>query len=97
MLISLIPSSSLETDKFSLSFLNRHVLEDIRSNKVGMLFPIPSNQEFGVGGRSARSRRPQRRFTFLGLGDGFMSATSSFLKDTLSLIEVNGILFDMIK
>jgi hypothetical protein len=62
-----------------------------------MLFPIPSNEEFGVDGRSARSRRRQRRFAFLGLGVGFMSATSCCLKETLSLIKANGIVFDMIE
>ena len=96
MLIGLVTLSSLETGQFSLPVFDRHLLEDIRSNKLGMLFAISSNKEFGVG-RSTRNRRRQRRFAFLGLGVGFMSATSSFLKDTLSLIKVNGILFDMIK
>jgi hypothetical protein len=63
-LIGLVTLSSLETGKFSLPFFDRHLLEDIRSNKVGMLFAISSKKEFGAR-RSTRSRRHHMRFTFL--------------------------------
>jgi hypothetical protein len=44
--IDLVASSSLETCKFSFPFFSSHLLENIRRNKVGVLFAISSKKGF---------------------------------------------------
>jgi hypothetical protein len=48
MLIDLVSSSSLQASKFSLPFFCTHLLEDIRWDKVGVLFAIPSKKDFNI-------------------------------------------------
>jgi hypothetical protein len=45
MLIDVVASSSLQASKFSLPFFCSHLLEDIRRDKVGVLFAIPSKKD----------------------------------------------------
>jgi hypothetical protein len=90
MLIDLVATSFLQASKFSLPFRLSH------RDKIGMLFTIPSKEDFGVR-RVTRRRGCQRGFTILGFDVSFMSSTSCCLKETLCLIKTDYILFDMIK
>ncbi len=96
MLIDLIATSCLQANKFSLPFCLSHLLEGIRRDKVGMLLAIPSKKDFRVR-RSTSRRGSQRGFSLLCLDISLMSSTSCCLKETFSLIKLNGIVLDMIK
>jgi hypothetical protein len=96
MLIDLVASSSLQASKFSLPFFCSHLLEDIRRDKVGVMFAISSKKGFNIR-RSTRRRSREREFSFLSFGVSLMSAMSRCLKEMLSLIKANCIIIDMIK
>ena len=64
MLIDLVATSFLQASKFSLPFRLSHLLEDSRRDKIGVLFTIPSKEDFGVR-RGTRRRGCQRGFPAL--------------------------------
>jgi hypothetical protein len=96
MLIDLVVASCLQANKFSLPFCLSYLLEGIRRDKVGMLLAIPSKKDLRVR-RSTSRRGCQRGFSILGLDISLMSTTGRCLKETLSLIKTDCIVFDMIK
>ena len=96
MLIDLVATSFLQASKFSLPFRLSHLLEDSRRDKIGVLFTIPSKEDFSVR-RGTRRRGCQRVFSILGFDVSLMSSTSCCLKETFCLIKTDCIVFDMIK